>query len=110
MACEHKINPVDQLLYKRCMECRREIRRKHYTNNKEKILEKQAEYRKNNPEKVRAIKEAYNERMKALRINNRNKLTIRQKQNINKLRAVIHEIYRIERAYHGHNWAKKSSS
>jgi hypothetical protein len=49
----------DRQLYK-CKECRKEIRRKNYDKNKDKILSSQKLYKKNNLQKVLEIKRISN--------------------------------------------------
>ena len=45
-------SPSGIQIYK-CKKCRRDTYKNHYENNKNEILKKHAEYRKNNPEKIK---------------------------------------------------------
>jgi hypothetical protein len=96
MPCEHFANSTDRYLNERpdgkCRICRSLIMRKHYLNNKSKVLEKATKYRLNNADKVKEIKKRYNERItKVIRESNiqRNKYATRLREVIIECRRII---------------------
>jgi hypothetical protein len=102
--CEHA-NQIDYLLYAngKCIQCRRAIGRKHYENNRDKVLKKADEYRKRNPEKVREIKKIYYERVRNLTLKHLDsKMTARERFYVNKLKSIIYTISMLERRYRKH--------
>lgn len=103
MTCQHK-TAVDNFLYQgKCIECRREKGRRHYAKHKEKVLAKAAEYRKQNPERVKQFKKAYAEKIKNLSfIKPEQSLPKRELFYVNKLKSIIYELSQLERRYRKH--------
>lgn len=100
MACPHNRTVADKYLQPVCVECRREKGRKHYAKNKENVLAKCAEYRKNNPEKIKEIKARYKARLSVTLLKKRTPYNKQQLELISKLKSVIYEVNQIERAYY----------
>jgi len=105
MPCEHLQTPGDKFLNQRpdgkCRLCRTQIYKKYYLKNRNKVLKKASEWRKNNPEKVKSIKKAYSEKMKnALRLTK--KLNKIEMLYVCKLKNIITSISEIKRKYYKH--------
>jgi ribosomal protein L29 len=94
--CHHDLSALDAFLNNgRCVQCNREKGRRFYQNHKEKVLEKCAEWRQLNPEKVAEIRKKYKARLASLRFQ-QNCIPKENMAYANKLKTIIYEIGTIE--------------
>jgi hypothetical protein len=115
MPCDHIKLPIDHFLHIRpdgkCRLCRHEIYKRHYENNKEKVLKKAAEYRKKNPEKIKALKKKYFQKIRLSYLNkhgsSERKLTDKELRYVCRLKTILHETYRLEREYNKYHASKR---